>query len=493
MIALLAIRSLTYRPRRSALLLAGFGVGVGVMVVLLAIGEAMLAQASDERLVGGGDITVLPEGMDLEVMKTGGVGGLYLSIANARFVNLQLLSSPRLGDEVAVVSPQIDGKLLYLRTSDGREQAVRATGEIPSASRRLGALPPIRAGAWGDDAFDRRWMTPSDAELRHAIDRWHLPPARDSAGNSSWAEWHYFNVMMRGGTRWAFVSLMVAGDVPDGRWGGQVLVTVQGIGEPARRYVRGVNAADIRISETDANVVMGEAHVLVLPDGRYRLRATAPAEQGTGSVDIDLIVAPAKGAYFPGTMVADDAITSGYAVPALRASAEGKVCERGRCEVLADAPAYHDHNWGYWHNVDWEWGAARAGSFALLYGRVQQTDSAATPPPVFLYLVDSSGFRALFRPQRVTYEDGRTVTVNGRAIRVPSRAVLADARGADTLRVEIDVEDATGTDTRVHASARGRARARPYFIQMKGRIVLRGVIGGQRILERGEGFFETYR
>ena len=68
MIARLALRNLAYRPWRSALLLVGYALGVGVMVVLLAIGQALLTQARDEKLVGGGAITVLPEGLDVEVM-----------------------------------------------------------------------------------------------------------------------------------------------------------------------------------------------------------------------------------------------------------------------------------------------------------------------------------------------------------------------------------------------------------------------------------------
>src|SRR6478672_11282174 len=124
MIGVLARRNLTLRPWRSALLLGGFGLGVGVMIVLLAIGEAMLTQARDERLVGGGDITVLPEGIDIEVMKTGGVGGLFFSINNARFLDLQLLSGPRNATRVKAVAPQVVDKLLYLRTADGRERPV---------------------------------------------------------------------------------------------------------------------------------------------------------------------------------------------------------------------------------------------------------------------------------------------------------------------------------------------------------------------------------
>ena len=78
MIAQLAFRNIAYRPWRSILLFFGFGVGVAVMIVLLSIGEAMLTQARSEKLVGGGTVTVLPEGLDIEVMKTGGIGGLIV-------------------------------------------------------------------------------------------------------------------------------------------------------------------------------------------------------------------------------------------------------------------------------------------------------------------------------------------------------------------------------------------------------------------------------
>ena len=61
------------------------------MIVLLSVGEALLTQAKDEKLVGGGAITVLPQGLDVEVMKTGGVGGLFFSIDHGRFVYNQLI------------------------------------------------------------------------------------------------------------------------------------------------------------------------------------------------------------------------------------------------------------------------------------------------------------------------------------------------------------------------------------------------------------------
>lgn len=494
MIARLALRGLLDRPWRSLFLLGGFGLGVGVMITLLAIGEAMVTQSRDEKLVGGGTITVLPEGLDLEVMKTGGVGGLFVSIANARFVHRQLLASPRLADRVAAVAPQTDGVLLYLRTADGRERPVRAIGEIPSATRAVGAAPLLAAGAWEDDDGDRRWIAPTPAELRHEIDRFHHAPASlTPEERETWGEWHYFNVLSADRKRWAFLTLAVGGDVPHGEWGGRVLLTVHEEGRPERRFERLVPPAQVRLDTTRADLALGEDRVAVLPDGRYRVTARA-AEVGTGTpATIALTVRPAPGAYFPGAAIGGEGLVSGYAVPALRAEADGELCIAGRCERFTAAQSYHDHNWGVWRDVEWEWGAARAGAYTFLYGRVLRGGGAEeVREPLFLYLTDSLGFRAILRPRDIAYEDARTIRVGGRDVRVPARAVLFDARGDDTLRVELTIEDAVGSDVRGDGRFR-RSGARPYFIQMKGLARIGGRLGGVPVAGEGTGFFETYR
>ncbi len=74
---MLARRTLGDRPRRTAMLLLGLGIAVGVMITLLSIGQAVLVQARDKDLVGGGDLVLLPAGIDVEVMKVGGSTGMY--------------------------------------------------------------------------------------------------------------------------------------------------------------------------------------------------------------------------------------------------------------------------------------------------------------------------------------------------------------------------------------------------------------------------------
>ena len=493
MIAQLAFRNIAYRPWRSVLLFLGYGVGVAVMIVLLSIGEAMLSQARNEKLVGGGSITVLPEGLDVEVMKTGGIGGLFFSIDHASFLYRQLFASPRYRGQISAVAPQIEGRLLYLRTAGGREYPVHASGEIPAATVAVGAAPEIAQGKWENDEGDRRWVAPTLAELRHEIDHFHLP-GDTIANRDTWAEWHYFNVLSEGGKRWAFISFIVGGDVTGTKWGGKVGITLREQNGATRRFGATLDRSRVRFSTTEANLVFGDSHVTVLPNGDYEVRAVA------GQADISLVVHPAPFAYFPGVSMGTGGFVSGYAVPALRASASGTLCVEGQCEKLTDAQSYHDHNWGVWRGVTWDWGASRAGEYAFLYGRVYPPDTSASTPPVLMYLIDSLGFRAVFRPKLISYEDTRTIRFGASVLHVPARARFSDIRGDDTLSVDISIEDAIATDTRSQKVKEGERgdplgteKARPYFIQMKGTARISGRIEGHPLSGTGTGFFETYR
>ena len=508
MIPLLAFRNIVYRPWRSVLLFFGYGVGVAVMIVLLSVGEALLSQARQEKLVGGGSITVLPQGIDVEVMKTGGVGGLFFSIDHSRFIYHQLLASPRLASRVSAVAPQIDGRVLYMYVRPGDEWTVRAAGEIPSANAKVSAPLDIKSGSWTDDEGDRQWISPTLAELRHQMDHFHLPPA-SIANAESWAEWHYFNVLSPDRKRWAFISLIVGGDVRGSDWGGSVTITLREEGRASRKFVSLIPRNRVQFSTTKADLKLGSSTVSLDPNGNYVVRAAAAEENGSGTVNVSLVVTPSRGAYFPGATYSAGDFVSGYTVPALRASATGQICVRSACEQFDNAQSYHDHNWGVWRGITWDWGASRAGSYTILFGRVIGPEGDGRATPFLVYLVDSLGFRSVFRPKSVAYEDNREIVVNGRKIRVPSRATFADVRGDDTLRVDLSIEDAIGTDTRYESGIatpfvgrKDRARppivsagntTRPYFIQMKGTARISGRVGGSPVAGTGSGFFETYR
>ncbi len=478
MISVLAFRHLLVRKRRSAFLLLGFGLGVGVMIVLLSVGEAMLDQSRDVALVGGGEVTVLPEGIDVEAMRTGGVSGMFFGIDRARFVTRQLLGGPREAGFVRSVAPAIEGKLLYLRKDApgeaGAPVAVRAGGEIPSRAAAVGAALDLREGVWADDAADSAWIAPTPQQLYDELDRFHLPPKPDS----TWGEWQYFNVLAAP-DEWWYVTLLVGGEVPGGRWGGQVLVTRRTPGGRYERFTAGVPAAAVRLDTSGAGLDVGGSSVRQR-DGVYRV--SARARGGPGEARVDLEIRPRPHRYFPAVELGAGDFLSGYVVPGLVADASGTLCVAGRCRRIEAAPAYHDHNWGVWRDVTWEWGAARGASVALLYGGVRAPGSAATP--FFLAVVDSLGFRQVLRFRRIRCEGARPAAGAAGAV-APARFRLDAARGADTVHLAVVIADALATRMRAEGLDR-------HFLQMRGRFTVRGRIGGAELADSGMGFFETY-
>ena len=358
MITLLALRNLAHRPLRSLFLLFGYSLGVGVMIVLLAIGQAMLAQARDEKLVGGGQVTVLPEGMDIEVMKTGGVGGLFFSIANARFIYRELLASPRSSHNVATVAPQIDGKLLYLRAHGSRAHGAR--GWRDPVAQRLRSTRSRRsiAGAWRDDDGDRRWATPTPHELYTSIDHFHMPPAH-VAHPESWAEWHYFNVLSPSGKEWAFISFIV------GRRCARHEVGRAGRGERARA---GRPHAPLHVERAEGAGPL--LHRQRRPRDRHVERASAPRRHATPFAPSRARTARARRSRsispslrrrtssFPArrSPSARTRTRAARSRPGTRCRRcarmrSGSMCIAAQCEHYDDAQSYHDHNWGVWHGV----------------------------------------------------------------------------------------------------------------------------------------------
>lgn len=466
MITTLAFRHLLVRRVRALVLLAGFALGVGVMVVLLSVGEAMVAQSRDVSLIGGGEVTILPEGIDVEAIRTGGVGGMFFGIDRARFVTREVLGGPRRTDLVGAVSPVIEQKLLYLEHA-GRVLPVRSGGEVPSRAAAVGAGLDVVAGSWRDSPADSAWVSPSPGQLFDEIDHFHLPRRRDS----TWAEWHYFNVVA-GPAEWWYLTWLVGGDVPDGRWGGRLLVTHRTPGGKHEQFIADVPARLVRFDTTRADVALGP-HRVTQRDGRYTLVGTArSASAARRTVRFDLTVVPMPGSYFPPVELPGEGLVSGYVVPALRATATGQVCLDGACRTLQDAPAYHDHNWGTWRDVTWEWGMGQGSRLSLLYGGVEvPAEGAPTGNRFFMALADSFGIAQVLRFQAVRDEG--------------THLHFAARRGADSVRVAIAALAEHVNPPRVAGS--------PAFVQIRGRWVLSGTLAGRPVADSGLGFFETFR
>jgi hypothetical protein len=477
MLTTLAFRHLLLKKGRSAFLLLGFGLGVGVMIVLLSVGEAMLSQSRDVSLVGGGEITVLPQGIDIEAMRTGGVGGMFFGIDRARFLTRQLLGGPRHAAEVRTISPVIENKRVYLRKGDV-VVAARAGGEIPSRAQALGAGLRVLEGRWQDHGADSAWIAPSAEALYHELDRFHLPPVADS----SWGEWHYFNIAAGPDEWWTY---LVGGEVLRGRWGGQLLITHRRPGGSHERFTATFPPGAIALDTARADLSLGTNRV-TQRGGRYRLEARVRG--AAGELSLDLVVTPDANRYFPPVSLREGEYLSGYVVPALSGVADGRICLDGSCRVLDGASAYHDHNWGVWREVTWDWGAARGATFNLLYGAVYAPDDTIAAfrtgaPPLFVALVDSLGVRQILRAREVRYQGTHPQSRAG--VRAPARFSFVAAREADTVTVGAEILDFQAT--RRNPDGRG-----PNFLQMRGRFTLEGRVAGVPVRDAGTGFFETY-
>jgi hypothetical protein len=208
-----------------------------------------------------------------------------------------------------------------------------------------------------------------------------------------------------------------------------------------------------------------------------------------GKVRIDVTLQPAPNRYFPPVELRSDEFVSGYVVPGLVAQASGSICVAGRCRRFHQVPAYHDHNWGVWRDVTWEWGAAQGKRLALLYGGVygperNRSDVGAVRSPLFLTLEDSLGVKQVLRFNNIHYA-GLHPTRSHPEFTAPSRFDLVATREQDSIRLAVEVEDALATPS----NAEGFRRA---FLQMRGRFTLQGRVLGEAVSDSGAGFFETY-
>jgi hypothetical protein len=475
-IVTLAFRHLWVRKLRSVFLLIGFSLGVGVMIVLLSVGQAMLEQSRDSSLVGGGEVTVLPQGIDVEAMRTGGISGMFFGIERARFLGRQIIGGTRQQGLVRIVSPAIEGKLMYLQRG-GRTVAVRAGGDIPSRAAAVGSALDVRSGNWHDSAADSGYIDPSPQQLYDELDHFHAPPRPDS----SWGEWHYFNLVISP-VEWWYITYLIGGNEPRG----QILVTHRQPDGAYQRYSSQAGPGRTAFDTTSAEVTIGDGFVRQR-NGTYHLRGVAHGPREP--VSLDLTVAPEPNRYFPPVELSEDGFMSGYVVPALGASGSGSICIGQRCSRVRDVPAYHDHNWGIWRDVTWEWGAARGQRLSLLYGGIYGPDSrrdtiSTTSTPFFLTLMDSLGVRQVLRFGRIAYSGAHSASGRQGTISPGKFSIVAN-RGADTLKLDVQVVDALATEM-------GSGGLHRVFLQMRGQFTLSGRVLGQAVADSGSGFFETY-
>ena len=465
MIGRLAFRSLTAHPIRSAVLAAGFGAGVGVMAILLGVAEVVLDQATSPALVGGGDV----------VIRLG-------PQVPARMVLSGTLQSPGLNERVTVAAPWHRDALFLVR-KDGSTLEVDARAGIPSLERSL-EDPEIQSmPGWQDTPADAAWTRSSPEEgLRH-LDRFHpIPVAPD--WQNSWAEWLYFNG--HAGNARFYLTFLVGsrnerGQRPAGvrlqlDRGGQVhsysASATLTDAEVARAPELTIGANRIRLDgmryviDLDVSSGAGEGP---RPGRETRVRGRLTLEATPGRLIPPLEIGGARG------------WVTGYVVPVMSGSLEGTLATNDGPISFDGGSGYHDHNWGFWEGVSWQWGQVQHGDLSFLYGRVFPPADAADPArmPGFVGALGPDG--PLGYASNVTIVEQNDQSGRPTTIRVTGRG----------LGVNLQLEFAVGSV--VTNRMQGPLANGVDFLQMRGNYSVRGEAGGQRFDFSAPGAAETFR
>jgi hypothetical protein len=463
----LALRSLLAHPVRSAVVACGFGLGVAVMATLLGVGQVILAQARAPALRGGGDVVV---------------GGANGRVGSARHVLANVLGTPPLSDRVAAAAPSVRATLYLVR--GGRAVPIRARGGIPSLERALGDPETSAVSAWTDAPADAAWAAVDRGDVLRSMDRFHvIPDVPARAG--SWAEWLYFNGNA-GATRF-YMTFLVGPKRPNGR-------RVAGARLQLDRDGRVRSYADA--AELDEASVLAKApelsiagNVVRLEGSRYRLAidlpADGPARAGpTGRVSGELTVEALPGrALPPVTVRGAGGWLSGYVVPVMSGRLAGFLIVDGERVSFDGGSGYHDHNWGFWEGVSWQWGQVQHEGLSFVYGRLRPPADAVDPErmPGFLAALGSDG------PVGYSF-DVSILETSDPGTRRPRRIVVQGRGVSLDVEMQLGIEDAAVTRMPERWFGGGMD-----FLQLRARYRVVGQAGGRRVDFEAQGSAETFR
>lgn len=461
MIFRLALRSLLSRPVRTGVLAGGFGLGVSVMAALLGIGDVMLDQARAPALEGGGDVIV---------------GSPSGRIGSPKFVIANVLSSEALADRVTVASPSTRTNL-YLVDERGTT-SITARGGIPSLERALGDPETSRVPSWVDTPADRDWRSPRQEDILRAMDRFH-PIPDVPARAPSWSEWLYFNG--RTGAARFYLTFFAGPRLASGKRMLGVRLQLER-GGALTSYSHSSLVTDEQLASAP-DLTAGRNSVR-LTGSDYRIRIDLPAEAGGARASADLTLRSVRGQSLPPfTMRGAAGWVSGYVVPVMSGTLDGTIVVGNDTIALAGGTGYHDHNWGFWEGVRWQWGQVQAQDLSFVYGRVYPPPDAADASrlPAFLLAVGRHG--------PVGYATDVTIEETDSAATDAPRRIIVKGR-SDTLTLMLDLGVAQTTTTRTAAGSFGNGML---FLQLRGTFRVTGVIGDERIDATAPGSAETFR
>ena len=457
MIGRLALRSLTAHPVRTAVLAAGFGVGVAVMAILLGVAGIVLEQAQAPALAGGGDVVIR----------------LSLPVP-ARLVLSGTLQSDTLRPRVRAAAASHTTDLFLLH--GGRTTRVAARGGIPSLERTLEDPETAHEDAWRDTAADVAWTTASPDVVLRLVDRFHGIPDAPAWANS-WAEWLYFNG--RSNEANFYLTFMVGPTTTSDTRTSSVRLQIERGGQMESFTGR----ADLTRAELSRAPNLAIAGSSVTLDGmRYRIHLDVQDTRGRKAIG-DLSLEATAGRLVPPIEITGaKGWRTGYVVPVMSGTLEGAIDIDGVRVSLDGGRGYHDHNWGFWQGVSWQWGQAQQGNLSVIYGRVFPPPEAADPEtiPGFVGVLGPDGPLGYSTNVRIVEENDE---------RGQPKRITVRARGsALDLDLRFDVSSAITTRMEQGPLANGID-----FLQMRGDYTVSGRAGAREITFTAAGAAETFR
>jgi hypothetical protein len=477
----LALRSLATRPIRTAVLACGFGFGIAVMAALLGVGDVILEQAHSPALEGGGDLVI---------------AGRFGALENGRFLLANVLTSPDIAAQAVSVSPKKKATLYLMK--DGRATAIAASGGLPSAERAMGDREIANAPGWTDTAADRAWSAPDQASVLRAMDRFHPIPDTPEF-SASWAEWLYFNGRSADGKLRFYLTFMVGPAAGSGRRSAGVRLQLDRDGKTTT-YGAGAVVDEAKVLASAPDLDIGDNHVRL--DGhRYRIVLSLPGATGTLTLD----AAPGQ-SLPPATITGARGWVTGYTAPALSGRVEGDLTVGQDQVVFRDAAGYHDHNWGFWKGVRWQWGQVASGDLSFVYGRIFPPADVADPDriPGFLGVLGTKP--STIREPQGGPEHSRRATGSGQGPIGFSTAVTVeetgDAQGvprrisvhASGQALELELVFTPDRSVRTTMAMTGRVPGSPTdFLQLGGEYRVTGKIGDRAVDFTARGAAETFR
>jgi hypothetical protein len=311
------------------------------------------------------------------------------------------------------------------------------------------------------------------------MDRFH-PIPDVPARAASWAEWLYFNG--QAGAARFYLTFLAGPRAPSGKRIVGVRLQLEQDGRMTS-YAESSEIDEASLLASAPDLTIGANSVRL--DGQvYRIVLDLPAQQGGGRATAQIAIHATPGGSLPPIAIrGTGGWVSGYTVPVMSGKLEGSIRTGGGEVTLAGGTGYHDHNWGFWEGVRWQWGQVQGNGLSFVYGRVYPPADAADASRI-------PGFLAALGPDGpVGYTTDVTIEETNDPATLRPRRILIRGR-SESLSLTMDLAIEQETTTRMQDGLFGSGLD---FLQLRATYKVSGQAGDRQVDFSAPGSAETFR